>query len=126
MEGSYEVYLDTQPVGKVQVRREGLYYSLRCHCHLTGDSVYRLVANLDGRQENLGVVVPDEDGGFSLNRKIAAKYLGEGPVRFSLSRKREHVSGEFVPIRPEEPFAYLDRLNKSFLEYRNGQPGIRL
>ena len=34
--------------------------------------------------------------------------------------------GKFVPVYPEEPFAYMSRLKGAFLEIRNGQMGINL
>ena len=32
--------------------------------------------------------------------------------------------GKFVPIFPEEPFAYLERLEDAYLEKRNGYLGV--
>ena len=77
MEGTYGVYFGTNLAGKVQVRRQGLYYRFACRCRLTGEVVCRLRVTCGGRRENLGVVVP-VDGGFGLETSLPVKCLGEG------------------------------------------------
>ena len=111
--------------GKVQVTRQGLYYHFVCRCRLTGDVICRLHVLCGGRQESLGVVIP-VDSGFGLDIKVPVKRIGEGSMEFRLIPKHEAGSGHFVPISPEEPFAYISRLKKSFLEYNNGKVGIIL
>ena len=74
---------------------------------------------------NLGILVP-ENGSFVLNTKVPLKKIGEGDMTFSLVSKQEQRQGSFVPIYPEEPFAYLSRLKASFLVYENGIPGIQI
>ena len=125
MEGQFEVFLAGRPAGKVQLIRQGLYCRVVCRCVLPTDGVYRLYALGDQGRENLGVVVPDGEG-FLLDKKIPAKRLGEGKVQFLLSTGAPHLGGRFLPISPEEPFLYLDRLKNSFLESENGKVGIRI
>ena len=129
MENTYSVRFGTQDVGKVQVKREGLYYRFFCRCRLSGDVVCRLVAVCGGKEENLGVVVPVEDG-FGLDKKIPAKRLGEGPMEFYIATKgsiptsENRQPGNFIAIYPEEPFAYIARLKEAFFVRQNGQAGI--
>ena len=123
MEKSFAVTLGGKPVGKVLVNRQGLYMSFHCRCDLKGDEIYRLVVACGGSRQNLGVLIPGE-GGFVLQRKVPAKQIGEGDMTFTLTTKQTPVSDVFVPIRPEEPFAYIHRLKESFLTIRDGQPGI--
>ena len=59
-----------------------------------------------------------------LETKVPVKRIGEGEMSFILIPKQVPLSGTFVPISPEEPFAYISRLKKSFLVYKNGQVGI--
>ena len=125
MEGNYEVLYGKEAVGKVQLLRQGLYCRIICRCRLSGDQVCRLYAVSDGRQENLGVLVPDGDG-FLLDRKIPAKRIGEGTLRFVLSSGGGLPAGTFVPITPEEPFAYIERLKDAFLQSEHGKIGIRI
>ena len=123
MEGSYEVCFGKDTVGKVQVLRQGLYYRFICRCRLTGDVICRLVARCGEKQENLGIVVPMEDG-FGLDKKIPVKQIGEGNMDFLLVPKHDQLMGKFVPICPEEPFAYITRLKESFLVRKDGQVGL--
>lgn len=112
-----------QLMGKVQVLRQGLYYRFICRCKLTGDVVCRLMVACGGKQESLGVVVP-MDGGFGLDMHLPAKRLGEGKPEFYLLPKHDVPTGKFVPIYPEEPFAYIERLKESFLVRKGEQVGV--
>ena len=122
MVGDYDVYFGSQSCGRVQVRRQGLYYCFACRCQLTGEVVCRLYVSCGGKRENLGVVVP-MDGGFGLDTRLPIKRLGQGKMEFYLIPKHEVAAGKFVPIYPEEPFAYLNRLKDAFLEVREGKTG---
>ena len=119
----YEVALGKDKVGKVQVTREGLYYRFCCRCRLSGDVVCRLAVRCAEKEENLGVLVPVGEG-FGLDKRIPVKNLGEGEMEFFLMPKREDAQGKFVPICPEEPFAYIARLKDAFLARQNGQVGV--
>lgn len=125
MEGTYGVNFGTQPAGKVQVQREGLYYRFTCRCQLSGEVVCRLSVQCGGKRENLGVVIP-MDGGFGLDTKVPIKRLGTGTPEFSLTPKHELGGGTFVPIYPEEPFAYIARLKEGFLARQGEQMGVML
>lgn len=123
MEKDYNVIFGNEAVGKVQVIRQGLYYRFFCRCRLSGDVVCRLFVQCGDKRENLGVVVPVDDG-FGLETRIPVKRLGEGDMDFRLEPKSEKAAdGKFVPIYPEEPFAYIDRLQESFMATQNGQAG---
>lgn len=125
MEGNYGVYFGKQMAGKVQVQRLGLYYRFQCRCQLSGDIVCRLSVRCGDKRESLGVVVP-MDGSFGLDTKVPVKRLGEGEMMFSLVPKHEVEPGKFIPISPEEPFAYIARLKKGYLARRYGKIGIQL
>lgn len=126
MEKNYEVYFGESTVGRVQMLRQGLYYQIHCRCRLTGNVICRLYASVGDQRENLGVLVP-MDGGFGLDTRIPVKRLGEGELRFDAGPKHEKPSGgRFVPIYPEEPFAYLERLKDAYLARQDGQLGVML
>ncbi len=125
MEGNYAVRLGTDRIGKVNVQRKGLYYQFACRCRLSGTGVFRLRISCGGKQEDLGILVPIEDG-FGLDTKIPAKRLGEGEPEFTLIPKHEMRQGKFIPIYPEEPFAYISKLKQAFLIRKNGQMGIQI
>ena len=115
--------LGQKAVGKVQVQKCGLYYRIICRCRVTGDTVCRLCLQCGDRHLPVGVVVPEGDG-FGLDTKIPAKRIGEGNLHFSLIPKQDRITGTFVPIRAEEPFAYLHKLKDAVLSYEKGQAGI--
>ena len=119
----YEVMFGKDRAGKVQVLKEGLYYRFCCRCRISGDVVCRLLVRCGEKEENLGVVVPMADG-FGLDKRIPVKNLGEGKMQFCLMTKREGIPCKFIPIYPEEPFAYIARLKDAFLTRQNGQIGI--
>lgn len=125
MEGNYEVKFGAQTVGKVQVLRQGLYYRFICRCMMNGDVVSRLIVNCDGKCENIGVLIPSDEN-FVLDKKIPAKIFGEGTPNFYLAPRHDTVNGKFIPIYPEEPFAYIARLKDAFLATKNGRPGAVL
>lgn len=124
LEGCYEVFFGNRVAGKVQVMRQGLYYHLLCRCRIPSDQVYRLYGIGGSIRENLGVLVPEGDG-FVLDKKIPVKHLGTEKLRFEVSSGLPAYSGEFVPICPEEPFLYIDRLKTAFLQTEHGKVGIR-
>lgn len=124
MEGVFEVRQGSRVAGKIQVIPQGLYVRIICRCRIEGQQVYRLFAVSGNHRENLGVPVPEGDG-FLLDKRIPAKRLGDG-VRFVLSAGAGALKGEFVPICPEEPFLYIDRLKSAFLETQQGKVGIRI
>lgn len=123
MDGIYEISMGGKPIGKAVVRRMGLYYHFSCRCDLTGEVVCKLAVTCGDAQENLGVFVP-MDGCFGIEKKLPVKRLGEGIPQFRVLPKHERIEGKFVPIYPEEPFAYMAKLKDAFLATQNGQVGI--
>ncbi len=122
MVGVYDVMLRGTKVGQVQVTKEGLYYRFQCRCRLSGD-ICRLVVRWDGEEEKLGILVPDGDGYF-LDTRLPAKRLGQGSLRFFVEPNRAVLTGRFVPIYPEEPFSYIEKLKTAYLTRQGGQIGI--
>ena len=125
MDGCYDILLGNEPIGKVRVERQGLYYRFFCRCKLSGTVIYRLTVSCNGHHENLGIPVPEGDW-FTLNAKLPVKRLGKGAPSFLALPKHRSGSGQFVPVYPEEPFAYLHRLQEAFMQVREGQAGVVL
>ena len=123
MEGIYPVFFGKDQVGKVQVCRQGLYYRFFCRCQISGEVVCRLTVCCGGVSENLGVVVPSGEG-FGLETRIPCKRLGQGMPEFRLVPRHETAMGIFVPLSPEEPFAYIRNLKNAYFERRYGQAGV--
>jgi len=119
LEGIHEILLWDKAVGTVRITREGLYYRFFCSCQLDDDTVCRVMAG----KESLGILVPC-GGGFELNTKLPVKRFGDSAPEFRLVPSKPVLEGKFVPIKPEEPFAYIERLQDAYLTQKNGQPGI--
>lgn len=123
MNGEYEIRLGKEVVGTAAVEQQGLYYRFSCRCNISGSVICRVTVSCNGHHENLGVLVPMGNG-FGLTTKVAVKKLGKGPFQFRAMPKHQKSEGKFIPIYPEEPFAYISRLQNAFLEIRNGQAGV--
>lgn len=123
MEKTYPIVLGGQTIGQASVRREGLYLIFNCACRFSGEMLYKIIVSWGGHTEELGIPIPS-GGRFRLQTKRPAKRFGEGEPEFRAVPKHSALGGKFVPLRPEEPFAYLNRLTKSFLEIRGGQVGL--
>lgn len=121
----YDIMLGGQGIGKARVERQGLYYCISCRCRLSGEVVYKVTASCAEKEESLGILVP-ESGAFVLTTRVPIKRLGEGELTFHAVPRHTELRGKFVPISPEEPFAYLSRLENAFLEIRDGQSGITI
>ena len=125
MEGTYDVMLGSQKMGTVTVRQQGLYWSFSCRCALSGEVMYYLMVTVGDSRERLGLLTPVE-GKFGLDTKLPIKRLPQGSPAFFLQAKRGGHNGQFVAVRPEEPFAYLHRLTDAYLTTQNQQMGIFL
>jgi hypothetical protein len=123
MNGEYEIRMGKEVVGTATVEQQGLYYRFSCRCSISGSVICRVMVSCNGHHENLGVMIPIGNG-FGLTTKVAVKKLGKGPFQFQAMPKHQKSEGKFIPIYPEEPFAYISRLQKAFLEIRNGQAGV--
>ena len=119
----YCVMAGSREAGKVQINQEGLYYKIICHARLQGTIMYRLVAVTDQKRENIGILAPDH-GGYSLNRKIPCSRLPGEIQEFLLLPSHEPVEGKFVPISPEEPFEYLEKLKDAYLQRQKDRLGV--
>lgn len=125
MKGTYDVYFGSDVIGKAVVERIGLYYRFQCSCRLTGEVMCRLTVTCGKNQANLGVLIPTGDC-FGLTTKLSVKKLGEGSLRFRVLPKHSNTEGRFVPVYPDEPFAYLTRLQNAVMQLRDGQAGVLL
>ena len=123
MVGTYEIRRGNETVGTAKVEKQGLYYRICCRCRVSGEGMRRIVVTCGKTREDLGICVP-MDGNFGLDRKIPCKRFGEGVPAFSMMPKYPDAAGKFVPVYPDEPFAYMTRLKDAYLQVRDGQPGI--
>ena len=123
MEGVYDIMLGGRPVGQAAVFRKGLYLYFDCRCRLSGETVCRIRVKCGEAETDLGIPVP-EGREFVLRTKKPVKGMGTGVPEFWVMPNRVTLPENWVPVRAEEPFAYLTRLQDAFLEVRDGQVGI--
>lgn len=125
MDFSKDIFLGSDVIGAARICREGLYYRFSCKCHLSGEVVFKIVADCGKETVNIGICVP-KNGGFGLEKSVPVKMLGK--QQFVLRAVPNHLDtgGKFIPLRPEEPFAYIQRLQNSHLEKRGDTVGIVL
>lgn len=123
MEGTYDIFRGEEKIGKAKVRREGLYYHFWCNCRLTGQVIYRVHVTCGGKTESLGIPVPN-GGTFCLEARLPVSRFQMGTPKFYAAPKHPPLKGKWVPISPETPFAYIEKLRNSVMERRNGQMGI--
>ena len=123
MDQTHQILFADKPVGTAEVRREGLYYRMRCRCTLSGEVLSRVLVRCGTREESLGILVP-QDGKFCLETRIPVKKIGEGKLSFSVAPRHRAMDGKFIPLCPEEPFRYITGLKEAYLEKRNGRIGI--
>lgn len=121
----YEILLGDKSVGKALVSREGLYYRIRCRCSLSGETVCRVQVRCGNRCEDLGILVP-EDGAFVLETRIPVKRVREGSLSFVAAPRHRTPELLFIPLHPEEPFRYIERLKDAYLAKRDGKTGIMI
>lgn len=125
MDGTYDVLFGGEPVGKVFVDRQGLYYRFRCRCGLTGDAMYRLRACWGEQRRDLGILVPME-GDFGLQTRQPVKLFPEEPPRFLVVPRHGPVRENMTAVFPEEPYAYIRRLKEAYLARQREQMGAAL
>ena len=122
MEGYYPMYFGGRTIGRADVKQEGLYYRFYCRCRLTGDVICRVRVRCRDKEADLGVLIPDKDG-FCLNTRLPVKRFEGGKPEFSVIPHGGQLCETFIPIRPEEPFAYIEKLKQAYLVTREGQLG---
>ena len=112
----FDVTRNGQVIGRVEVRREGLYCRISCQCQKWDEKIHRLYAG----GEKIGVLIPEGEE-LVMETKVAAKRLKEG-CGFSLDENR----GDFIPIRPGEAFSHLHEVRQGRLGFQNGVSGLVL
>ena len=110
----YQIYLGKEAIGTAQIEKQGLTYCIRCRCRLSGEVAYKVVATCNGKETDLGLLVP-ENGAFQLTSRVPLKKLGAGEIAFRAVPRHVEPDGVFVQVSVDEPFKYLSRLENAFM-----------
>ena len=121
----YQILLGGECIGQARVRKEGLYSQIDAQCHLSGQVKFHLLADTGAGAVDLGLLVP-KDGCFVCRTKQPTKRFSQGIIGFSVKPTHADMTETFVPLYPEKPFAYLDRLENAYLTLKNGQLGVTI
>lgn len=109
----YEILWNNKPVGKAEIKREGLYYLFFCVCRPEQSGIYRVFVT-DGKNEiSLGVCVPVGDR-FEVKKKIPAKMLQNQNLIFWLVPDMEEK--QRFPVKDDMPISCLEKLDHARLE----------
>lgn len=120
-----EVIWCDKPVGEISVERSGLYHLVKCRCQLPYGPIYRLSAVADGKDLDLGILVP-QNGMFQLVKRLPAKLLGEGKFTFQITEGIAKKETNFVSIDPMKPFANFADISEARFAMHDGTPGVIL
>lgn len=123
MQSKYLVYLGNDPAGNAVIAQQGLYYNIICSCNLQTNIMHNIWLLAGEREINLGICAPEGDA-LTLRKRIPAKQVGDGELKFILRPRYQAITEKFVPIHTDEPFAYLESLNSAVLEKREEIQGI--
>lgn len=99
MDGFYEVTYEGAPIGKTELRRQGLYCWITCRCRIPDDEMYRLAAAWTDGWLNIGILIPDSDG-LILKKSFPAKHLGMQNLRFELMKAAKDPAEVLFPKQP--------------------------
>ena len=119
----YDVYLNQEIVGGVNVTEEGLYYRISCRCTLD-EGIYRLIAYFENTSVQIGVCVP-QGSDYILEKKIPIKQLNKEIKAFQIISK-DTVSGQLIPISDDKPFEGIQELEHARFEEYNDCLCIRI
>lgn len=117
MDGTYPVMKGGAQVGQAEIRRQGLYYEIRCQCAADAQML-ELVAAGEGQQKNLGLLFP-KGGGLYLEKRMAAKELNLRRAAFYLRPRGQEET--LFPLESEKAFPYLEKLERAYLVKRDGK-----
>lgn len=114
----YDITYDGAIVGTAKMEKQGLYHVFSCRCRLPDDGLYRIHVFCGEKYEDLGICIPMGDT-FGMDKKLAAKKLGEGPVSFALHPKdwkveKSVIKPESIPaeeeVLPEEAYPLQEEM----------------
>ena len=119
MVGIYPIWFGKEQVGQVDVEQQGLYYHFYCRCRLSSDVMCRVNMSCNAIHASLGILVPVGDD-HVLTKRIPIKQFSQGIPEFWITAKAPKMEGIRIDVYPEEPFRYIAKLEKAYLEqHRN-------
>ena len=125
MIGNHRILFGDGQVGVANVVREGMFYKISCKCDVDQDLPAHVEALWQEQKIDLGLCVR-MDSEMGLITRIHVNKVPQYIPLFRVAIKQRKEKGCFVPIHPEEPFRYLQRLNSAWLAKEGEELGIML
>ncbi len=122
MTGEYVITSNEKPVGKATVSRQGLYYRFSCQCQKT-PGIWKAAVRCGSKTVLLGTCIPD-GAVLKIEKKVAAKELGDGVFSVVLLSGEEKQGHRAVPLYEDRRFEALSKLPYSRFGRINGQPAV--
>ena len=116
----FDVLWNGRIVGTANILKEGLYYRFICRCNLPHKGIYRVVVTEGDNRYDLGICVPDKNDYVCICRIPCKRFCG-WDFCFVLT---DDCGNMTIPVMPNNPFLYLDKLEAARLQITNGQPEI--
>ena len=117
MEGIYPVAYHADTVGKVQLEKIGMYYFAICCCCLPENQTYRLYADVNAQQLQLGILIPEQKH-YVLRVHIPCRKFCDNNTSFYVQSECEsHESACWLDAR--QKITCLSKLEDAYLQ-RNG------
>lgn len=120
MEGTYAIWHGKEKVGQAVVEQHGLYYCFHCQCQLHSGVMCRVTMSCGGIYESLGILAPSGNQ-YILSKKLPVKQFRSGTPEFWITPKQPELNGVHIDIYPEEPFRYIAKLERAYLDKKRGK-----
>ena len=117
----YEISYGDRSIGTVRLTKKGLYYEISCRDCLK--LPHRIEMRCGGKQYDLGVCVPYDDG-YGFIKHIPVKHIGDGSMEFAA--KTSEFKERFIEVKQDRPFAYLSQLTNACFSRIGNVSGIRI
>ena len=120
----YTIVMAGRSVGIVHIKHKDLYYHLACSCSLPDDRFYRVVAECNGEQINVGICVPEDDH-YTVTARIPVCKIKNDRISFQVIRADAQENNRF-PVSGSITSSTLENLMNGRFETIGDCPYIRI
>lgn len=117
MEQSLPIRFRDRVVGTAQLRRQGMYWRVRCDCALPAALRYRVLARCSDGRVDLGLLYPDEDR-LTLTTGLPMRAIDPNTAQIEAVA----CESEVVVLDEGCPLPCIARLEQYRYCVRNGKP----
>ena len=118
----YKVFLRDKVIGIASVETENLYTHFICKCSFPDAGIYRILAEFETFQIDLGICVPNGDC-FVTRANVPTKRLRKQTPSF-VAIPAQQTDFRFVEIEPQNAFLHLSDLASATFSVQDGKKGL--